>query len=66
MAAREARLRPFWVGFAHRQLRCDVDRNDGQSRPLLQVRARTLNGTLRETFQRWRRAMTPASSLALS
>jgi hypothetical protein len=47
IAAREARFR---LGFTHRQLRCGVDRNDGQSRPLLQVRARTLNGTLRETF----------------
>jgi hypothetical protein len=33
---------------------------------LLQVRTRTLNGTLRETFQRWQRAMTPASAPALS
>jgi hypothetical protein len=24
MAAREARLHPFWVCFAHRQLRCDL------------------------------------------
>jgi hypothetical protein len=34
--------------------------------PLLQVRTRTLNGTLRETFQRWWPAMTPVSATALS
>jgi len=33
---------------------------------LLQVRTRTLNGTLRETFQRWWPAMTPVSAPALS
>jgi hypothetical protein len=33
---------------------------------LLQVRTRTLNGKLRETFQRWWPAMTPASAPALS
>jgi hypothetical protein len=33
---------------------------------LLQVRTRTLNGTLRETFQRWWPAMTPILAPALS
>ncbi len=33
---------------------------------LLQVRTRTLNGTLRETFQRWWPAMTTVSAPALS
>jgi hypothetical protein len=33
---------------------------------LLQVRTRTLNGTLRETFQRWWPAMAPSSAPALS
>src|SRR5271163_2118515 len=33
---------------------------------LLQVRTRTLNGTLRETFQHWWPAMTPVSAPALS
>jgi hypothetical protein len=33
---------------------------------LLQVRTRTLNGTLRETFQRWWPAMTQNSAPALS
>ena len=32
---------------------------------LLQVRTRTLNGTLRETFQRWWPAMTPILAPAL-
>jgi hypothetical protein len=31
---------------------------------LLQVRTRTINGTLRETFQRWWPAMTPVSAPA--
>jgi hypothetical protein len=34
--------------------------------PLLQVRTRTLNGTLREAFQRWWPAMTPNLAPALS
>jgi hypothetical protein len=33
---------------------------------LLQVRTQTLNGTLRETFQRWWPAMTPLSAPGLS
>jgi hypothetical protein len=33
---------------------------------LLQVRTRTLNGTLREIFQRWWPAMAPVSAPALS
>lgn len=33
---------------------------------LLQVRTRTLNGTLRQTFQRWWPAMTPVSAPTLS
>jgi hypothetical protein len=33
---------------------------------LLQVRTRTLNGSLRETFQRWWPAITPVSAPALS
>jgi hypothetical protein len=33
---------------------------------LLQVRTRTLNGSLRETFERWWPAMTPISAPALS
>jgi hypothetical protein len=36
-----------------------------QSRLLLQVRTRTLNGRLRDTFQRWWPAMTPVSRLTL-
>jgi len=33
---------------------------------LLQVRTRSLNGTLRETFQRWWPAMAPSSAPALA